>query len=215
MDNSVSSTLSVQVSAARAARIVLNGYPATTAGAAQTFTVTAQDSFGNVAASYAGTVSFQSSDPQAVLPASYTFQKADRGIHNFTAILKTAGSQSLTATDASNRWTSTETGIIVSPAAAAVYNLSFPSTSPAGTTQTLSLTVSDAYGNVATGYTGTVSFGSSDPAASLPDNYDFNAADAGIHLFSATLWTPGSQSITATDMLMSSLTATDANIQVT
>jgi hypothetical protein len=104
---------------------------------------------------------------------------------------------------------------VVSPGAAAIYNLSFPSTSPAGTPQTLSLTVRDAYGNVATGYTGTVSFSSSDPAANLPDNYTFSGGDAGVHLFSATLWTPGIQSITAIDTLMSSLTATENNIEVT
>jgi hypothetical protein len=68
---------------------------------------------------------------------------------------------------------------------------------------------------VATGYAGTVSFSSSDPAASLPDDYTFNGGDAGSHLFSATLWTPGIQSITVVDILMSSLTATVDNIQVT
>jgi hypothetical protein len=214
MNNSLSGALGVQVSAAAAARIVLSGYPATTAGAAQPFTVTAQDNFGNVATSYTGTVGFHSSDPQAVLPASYTFQKADRGIHTFSAILETAGTQSLTVTDPSKRWNSTETGIVVSPAAAVVYNLSFPSLSPAGTPQTLTLTVRDSYGNVATGYTGTVSFSSSDPAASLPTNYTFSGSDAGVHLFSATLWTPGIQSIIAVDTLMSSLTATVNNIEV-
>ena len=48
----------------------------------------------------------------------------------------------------------------------------------------------------------------------LPDNYTFNGDDAGIHLFSATLGTSGVQSITRLT-LMSSLTATVTNIEVT
>ena len=49
---------------------------------------------------YLGTVHFTSSDSQAVLPSNYTFVAADDGAHTFTTVvLKTAGSQSITATD--------------------------------------------------------------------------------------------------------------------
>src|ERR1700693_6245205 len=72
----------------------------TTAGIAQTFTVTAQDAYGTaVNTAYTGTISFTTSDGQAVLPQAYTFTSADAGVHAFTATLKTAGSQSLTVTD--------------------------------------------------------------------------------------------------------------------
>jgi hypothetical protein len=85
-----------------------------TAGATYTITVTVEDAFGNIAAGYTGTVHFSSSDPQAVLPADYTFTGADQGTHTFTATLQTAGTQSLTATDTVNGWIwGTKTGIAV------------------------------------------------------------------------------------------------------
>ena len=78
------------------------------------------------------------------------------------------------------------------------------------------LTVEDAYGNVVTGYVGTVHFGSSDSTATLPANYTFTAADAGLHTFTnkTTLKKKGTQTITVTDTLNSALTAT-VSISVT
>ena len=73
----------------------------------------------------------------------------------------------------------------------------------------------DAYGNVATGYTGTVHFTSSDGLAALPANYTFTTADNGSHTFTATLSTVGTQSIMATDTSKSTITGTESGIQVT
>jgi hypothetical protein len=69
---------------------------------------------------------------------------------------------------------------------------------------------------VATGYTGTVHFRTSDisPLVSLPPDYAFKAADAGVHSFSVTLQTPPSQTITATDVANGDLTVTSAAIAV-
>src|SRR5262249_62099646 len=61
------------------------------------------------------------------------------------------------------------------------------------------LTAYDPYGNVATGYLGTVSISSSDSQAALPSSYAFVAGDAGVHSFAVTLKTAGTQSITAAD----------------
>ena len=47
--------------------------------------------------------------------------------------------------------------------------------------------LSSAYGNVVTGYTGTIHFTSSDVQAVLPANYTFTTADGGMHRFTATL----------------------------
>ena len=74
-----------------AALFAVTGYPATTAGVANTFTVTVRDTIGQVATGYTGTVYFSSSDVQAGLPASYTFTAADAGVHTFTATFRTAG----------------------------------------------------------------------------------------------------------------------------
>src|SRR4029077_14945436 len=97
------------------------GFPSqTTAGAANNFTVTVKDSLGNVVTGYTGTVHFTSSDAAAVLPNDYAFVAADSGTHTFSATLKTAGSQSITATDASNgSINGTQSGITCSPAGAA------------------------------------------------------------------------------------------------
>src|SRR5207249_2670207 len=70
-----------------------------TAGAPGSVTVTALDSFGNTATGYLGTVSFTSSDAQAVLPQSTTFASTDAGTRAFAVTLKTVGTQSITATD--------------------------------------------------------------------------------------------------------------------
>jgi hypothetical protein len=77
------------------------------------------------------------------------------------------------------------------------------------------VTLYDVYGNIATGYLGTIHFTSSDPSAVLPADYTFTTADAGKHTtFSATLKTTGTRSITATDTGNSNLTGTQSGITV-
>ena len=101
----------------------------------------------------------------------------------------------------------TLSGINVSPAAAKQFVLSgYPSTVTAGTPQTFTATAYDAYGNVATGYTGTVHFTSTDVHASLPANETVAAAQQGTFSFVATFNTLGSQTITATDTMTSTIT---------
>lgn len=68
-----------------------------------------------------------------------------------------------------------------------------------------------AYGpnyTVATGYTGTVHFTSTDGAATLPVDYTFTGADAGTHTFPAgfILRTAGSQIVTVTDVANATIT---------
>src|SRR5207244_359796 len=91
-----------------------------TAGSPFTITVTAQDANNNVLTGYTGTVHFTSSDGQAVLPANYTFNSGDAGVHMFTngVTLKTAGSQSVTATDTVTSSITGNLGVSVSPALA-------------------------------------------------------------------------------------------------
>ncbi len=104
---------------ATAASFVVAGYPSPiTAGTTNNFTVTAQDPYGNTTPGYTGTVKFSSSDPKAALPANYTFTGGDAGVHMFSATLRTAGSQSITAKDTVNSsLNGSQSGITVSPAA--------------------------------------------------------------------------------------------------
>jgi hypothetical protein len=159
----------IVVTPAAASVFAFAGPPAaSTAGTAQSFTITAMDAFGN-RAPYFGEVFFSSSDSQASLPAAYVFTAADAGSHTFTATLKTAGPQTITVKDSS---TGTPTGtqsISVTPSAAASFQVAgFPATTTAGVVQSFTVTARDAFANVATGYTGTAAFSSSDPIASLP-----------------------------------------------
>ncbi|HET7740934.1 MAG TPA: hypothetical protein VFL67_09830, partial [Mycobacterium sp.] len=64
----------IAVSAGAAAQLILSGIPSPiAAGAPTSFNLAVTDSFANPATNYAGTVSFSCSDPQAVVPAPYTF----------------------------------------------------------------------------------------------------------------------------------------------
>jgi predicted outer membrane repeat protein len=90
----------------------------------------------------------------------------------------------------------------------------FPSPTTQSVAGSFTVTAMDANGNPVSGYTGTVHFVSSDPGAALPQDYTFVPNDDGIHTFSATLQTPGVQSLTATDTLNLSLTGTQSGITV-
>src|SRR4029077_13407869 len=110
---------------------------------------------------------------------------------SFSVTLKTAASQSLTATDTANgAITGSQSGITVNPAATSTLIVSgFPSPTTAGSAGNVTVTAKDPYGNTASGYTGTIHFTSSDSQAVLPANYSFSTGDAGVHTFSATLKT--------------------------
>ena len=207
----------IAVQAAAAKTLELTGFPASeTAGTAGTVTVTAYDAYGNVATGYTGTVLIRSTDPHAVLASSATFTAADAGTLSFSATLDTAGTQSITATDSvTSSLSATESGIAVQAAAAKTLALTgFPTSDTAGTSGTVTITAYDAYGNVATGYTGTVLLSSTDPHAVLPSNESFTDSDAGKLSFAVTLDTAGTQSITATDSVTSSITGRESGIAV-
>ena len=207
----------ISVKPGTATTLKVTGFPKSdTAGTAGSVTVTAYDAFGNVATSYTGTVSLSSSDPHAVLPSYYTFTAADAGQHSFAVTLDTAGTQSITVTDnGTSSLSATVSSILVQAAAAQVLSVTgLPSTEMAAVASQVTVTAYDSYGNVATGYSGTIAFSSSDAQALLPPNYSFVAADAGSHTFSFTLETAGTQSITTTDKATASITGTESGIAV-
>ncbi len=199
----------ITVKPAATSTMIVAGFPSPiTAGYSGSVTVTLEDTYGNIASGYTGTVHFTSSDGKAALPANYTFTAADAGVHTFSAALRTAGTQSITAADTvTASLTGTDGSITVNPAAASKFILTAPSSVRAGAAFSLTLTVEDAYGNVVTGYAGTVHFSNTDNGGKLPANYTFTAADKGIHVFtSLVLHKKGNQKITITDTQNSSLT---------
>jgi hypothetical protein len=182
---------------------MVSGFPSpVTAGTAGVFTVTIMNADGVRVTDYTGRVHFSSSDPRATLPGDYTFTAADMGSHTFGAVLRTAGTRSITVTDTGfSLVNGSQSGIIVnpSPVAANFILAGFPSPVQAGTPGMFRITAYDAYGNVSTPYAGTVTFRSSDPQADLPGPYTFTGAEQGTQTFMATLKTVGTQSLVVAD----------------
>jgi len=114
-----------------------------TAGSSFNVVVTAKDQFGNTFSSYSGTVTLTSGDSQAVLPGPLAISG---GSGTFTGVvLKTSGSQSLTATAGSYTGS---TNVAVEHAAAASFDVT-PATATigAGSAQAYTGTAKDEFGN--------------------------------------------------------------------
>ena len=65
--------------------------------------------------------------------------------------------------------------------------LNAPTIASSGTPFTINVRAEDAYGNPASGYTGTVNFSSTDPAAFLPTPYTFTSDDLGAKNFGGVI----------------------------
>jgi len=189
-----------------------------TAGATFNFTVTALDGSNGEVSSYAGTVHFTSSDGQAMLPANSTLTN---GTGTFSATMKTAGGQTIAATDTiTASITGTSSSITVSAAAATHFSVTGPATATTGTAFNFWVTPLDAWNNATASYSGTAHFTSTDAQAALPA--DSTLIDGHWSSFfnktgplSATMKTAGGQTITATDTATASITGTSNPINVT
>ena len=208
------------VQAGAVATLAVTGITGGVAGTAKSVTVTAQDGSGNAVTTFAGTVHFSSTDPQATLPSDYTFVAGDNGTHTFTGgvVLKTAGTSSVTATDTvTASLTGTQSGLVVTVGSATQLTVTGVTGGAAGVISSPTVTAKDAYNNTATGYTGTVHFASPDAQAVVPGNYAFVAGDAGVHTFTngVVLKTVGTQSLAATDTGNASITGVQSGLVVT
>jgi len=200
---------SINVSAGAATHFSVSAPGTATAGSAFNYTVTALDASNNTATGYSGTVHFTSNDGAASLPSNSTLSS---GTGTFSATLNTAGNRTITATDTvSGSITGTSGTISVAAGAATHYSVSAPSSATAGSAFNVTVTALDASNNTVIGYNGTVHFTSSDGAANLPAN---STLTGGTGTFSATLKTAGTQTITATDTILGSITGTSGNINV-
>jgi len=157
-----------------AASFEASGIPdVVTAGVARNAMLAVHDLHGNLATSYTGIVALTSSDAVADLaPATIEFVAGEGGEHPFIVTFKTAspGLASVTAS-ASDTPTlrGTRAGITVQPGAARAFRVEgFASIVLAETPTSLRVVALDEWGNVASGYSGTVRFSSSDARASVP-----------------------------------------------
>jgi len=192
-----------------ASKLVVSAPSAATAGDALTVTVTAMDASGNTATAYTGTVHLTSTDAQALLPADATLTN---GVGTFSVTLKTAASQTITATDTTTASIKgAKSGIVVSAAAASQLLISAPATATHNVAIYPVLTVKDAYGNLAKGYTGTLQITSTDPLAVYPATLTLTNGTKPLSIRFKTL---GNQTFTATDTVNGALTATSPAILV-
>jgi photosystem II stability/assembly factor-like uncharacterized protein len=172
-----------------------------TAGSPLSFEVTARDSIGHVATGYTGTLHFTSNDPDAVLPADSTLTA---GVGNFQATPETAQASQITAADGSLSGTSGVISVAAGPATELELT-GFPVSASADNPFSFHVTALDQFGNVATSYTGTLHFTSTDPGATLPADSALSAGQGG---FTAALVTAGDQTIGVGDGVLSATSPT-------
>ena len=182
---------------------------APTAGAAFKFTVSALDASNAVVSSYAGMVHFTSTDSQAVFSVNPT--SLTNGMGTFSVTMKTAGSQTITATDTATASIVGISSSITVTGPATHFSIKAPTAATVGAAFNFMVTAQDASNNTATSYSGTVHFMSTDPQGVLPAN---STLTRGMGTFSATLNTLGGQTITATDTVTALITGTSNSIVV-
>lgn len=202
-----------------AVSFTVSGFPSPAmSGTSQTFTVAAKDTYGNLATGYTGTVKFTSSDSGAVLPANYTFTTGsghDNGTHTFSATLKTAGTQSITATDtATSTITGSQTGIVVT---ASKLVLGAATTTPAaGAADNLTITAEDVLGHTATNYTGShsLTFNGASPSPNNTQPAVTNSSGTAVSFGSSTAISFSSGVATVTGSSNGAMTLYDAQTEI-
>ena len=179
-----------------------------------------EDALGNIVTSDTSDVTIAIGTNPAGGPLSGNLLiAAINGVATFSnlSISEAGNGYTLTASDGSlTSGTSTTFSIIpgtaTSPPGAATHLLVTVSPeTTAGSTISLTVTALDAFGNTATGYSGTLDFSSSDPLASLPSN---STLTNGTGTFPVILDTAGHQDVVVTDTTNSSITGISGTITV-
>ncbi|MBI3410157.1 MAG: tandem-95 repeat protein [Planctomycetes bacterium] len=85
-------------------------------------------------------------------------------------------------------------------------SITAPTSTTAGDTFAFTVKALDPFGNAADGYLGTVQFTTSIPYSYLPNDYTFTEADGGSHSFTASIVIAETQTLTATDTNVASIT---------
>jgi DNA/RNA endonuclease G (NUC1) len=209
---SITGTGSTTVAAPPATHFSVSVPANVTSGVAFSATVTALDASNATVPGYTGTVHFISSSA-GTLPADYTFVGGDAGAKTFSLTLTTTGAQTVTATDTVTASITGTGNTTVAAPPATHFSVGVPANVTSGVAFIATVTALDASNATVPGYTGTVHFTSSS-AGTLPTDYTFVGADAGVHTFSVTLTTTGAQTVTATDTVTASITGTGNTIVV-
>lgn len=156
--------------------------------------------------SFKGSVTLTSSDSAATFPASVTLVNGRAFV---PVTFRTAGTQTLTATDAADAARTTTASTTVSAPAVATKLLVFlPPQAKAGVATAVTVLAVDAAGRPVSSFNGSATVASSDSAASLPlVEVLFKSGRA---TFEATFATAGRQTLTVTSLGDSKVTGTAA-----
>ncbi len=180
----------ISVTPGAAAKLLITAEPpaSVTAGGTFGFTVTAEDAEGNVATSYASgvTVALAANVGGSSLGGT-TSVGATGGVAVFSGLtLNLAGSGYTLGVSGGALTPATSSAISVAPGAASQLVISSgPTSVAAGVGFGLTVTAEDAQGNVATGFSGSVSVGfSSDPGGSTLGGTTSKNATSGVTVFS-------------------------------
>lgn len=171
------------------------------AGSVVGMNVVIHDAFANVATNYTGTIRLVATDARAQLPPDVTYGAGtDAGSHGFSAVLITAGVQTLTAMDIANASIHCAAPMAVMPASPRLI-IGVPASTRAGYPVNVSVAVKDLFDNAIPNYTGTVQFATTDTTAGAvtPSPITFNGGNAGTATASATFMTLGPQTLSAMD----------------
>ena len=162
--------INTQVGAGNANAYVLSGVPDAPAGQATSVTVRVIDAYNNTVPTYVGRAHFTSSDPNATLPADYSFVSLDSGVRALGLTLTTAGTQWVRATDTNLASITGQQSNIHVGVAQSHLQVTCNTNVTAGVAFAVTVTAVDGYGNLNTGYTGVVRLTSPDANATLPAN---------------------------------------------
>lgn len=135
----------------------------------------------------------------------------DAGNGTYTAVLTssmTIGTATITGSiDGTSIVDDATVALVAGPATSLLVDA--PSSATGGSAFNVTVTARDNLGRTDTNYTGTVHFTSTATSATLPSDYTFTGADAGVHTFSVTLGSSGNITLTATDTANASITGND------
>ncbi|MBU1778726.1 hypothetical protein KJ992_03675, partial [Patescibacteria group bacterium] len=162
------------------------------AGQAFGLTVTAYDLFGNLKTNYAGTITGTTTAQNAltgespVIPFPYTFSATtDNGVHVFNGFRFYLSGATSTVTVIDGSVSTTSSSILTNPFN--IHHLGLEGIADpitAGETSGCTVTAYDAYNNIKTDYTETITFYSTDPGLiTLPSYYTFTSGDNGQKVF--------------------------------
>ncbi len=139
-------TATLIVNPAAKSTFAVSTISSTTAGAALTVIVVAEDAYGNIITGCSETVHLTSTDPLAVLGTDF---QLTYGVGVFSVTFKTAGTQTVTVTSIVSSTTGTSNTIMVNHGPASILTVlpKNPVAITAGSSQVFTAIANDAYGN--------------------------------------------------------------------